>query len=59
VTSAPPTTATSRYLDVVDATEHHSFAEGGIETTAGACLRITEGSRLAEPEGETFLDLAL
>ena len=35
------------------------FAAGGIETVAGAYLGITDGFRLAEPEPEAILDLAL
>src|SRR4030088_2200469 len=39
--------------------EHKFFAEGGIETIAGAHLGISDGFRLAEPEPEAILDLAL
>src|SRR5262249_16346477 len=52
-------TAISPYVEAVDAAEHRFFAEGGIETVAGARLGITEGFRLAEPEPEAILDLAL
>jgi len=52
-------TAISPYTEAVDAAEHRFFAEGGVETVAGACLGITEGFRLAEPEPEAILDLAL
>ncbi len=52
-------TAISPYTDEVDAAEHRFFAEGGIETIAGAHLNITDGFRLAEPEPEAILDLAM
>src|SRR6516225_1366817 len=52
-------TAISPYTEAVDTAEHRFFAEGGIETVAGAHLGITEGFRLAEPEPEAILDLAL
>jgi maleate isomerase len=52
-------TAISPYPEAVDAAEHRFFAEGGIETIAHACLGITDGFSLAEPNAETILDLAL
>ena len=52
-------TAISPYTEAVDAAEHRFFAEGGIETVAGAHLDIAEGFRLAEPEPDAILDLAL
>jgi maleate isomerase len=52
-------TAISPYTEAVDAAEHRFFAAGGIETVAGAHLGITDGFRLAEPEPEAILDLAL
>ena len=52
-------TAISPYIEVVDASEHRFFAEGGIETVAGAHLGIAEGFRLAEPGPDAILDLAL
>jgi len=52
-------TAISPYPAEVDAAEHRFLAEGGIETIAGAHLDITDGFRLAEPEPEAILDLAL
>jgi len=52
-------TAISPYTEAVDAAEHRFFAAGGIETIAGAHLGITDGFRLAEPEPEAILDLAL
>jgi maleate isomerase len=52
-------TAISPYSDEIDAAEHKFFAEGGIETIAGANLGITDGLGLAEPGGEEILELAM
>jgi maleate isomerase len=52
-------TAISPYTEAVDAAEHRFFAKGGIETVASAHLDITDGFRLAEPEPDAILDLAL
>src|SRR5712692_4060465 len=52
-------TAISPYTEAVDAAEHRFFAEGGIETIAGAYLGISDGFRLAEPTPEAILDFAL
>jgi maleate isomerase len=52
-------TAISPYPAEIDAAEHKFFAEGGIATVAGAHLGISDGFRLAEPEPEAILDLAL
>jgi len=52
-------TSISPYTEAVDEAEHRFFAAGGIETVAGAHLGITDGFRLAEPEPEAILDLAL
>jgi maleate isomerase len=52
-------TAISPYTEAVDEAERRFFAAGGIETVAGAYLGITDGFRLAEPEPEAILDLAL
>jgi maleate isomerase len=52
-------TAISPYTQAVGEAEHRFFAAGGIETIAGAHLGITDGFRLAEPEPEAILDLAL
>src|SRR5712671_2790060 len=52
-------TAISPYPAEVDAAEHKFFTEGGIETIAGAHLGISDGFRLAEPEPEAILDLAV
>ena len=52
-------TAISPYVQAVDEAEHRFFAKGGVETIAGTCLGITDGFRLAEPQPEAILDLAL
>jgi maleate isomerase len=52
-------TAISPYVEAVDAAEQRFFAEGGIETVAGTHLGIADGFRLAEPEPDAILDLAL
>jgi maleate cis-trans isomerase len=51
--------AISPYTAEVDAAEHRFFAEGGLETVAGAHLGIGDGFGLAEPEPKAILDLAL
>ena len=52
-------TAISPYTEAVVTAENHLFAAGGIEFVAGAHLGIAGGFRLAEPEPEVILDLAL
>jgi len=52
-------TAISPYVQEVDAAEHRFFAEGGVETIAGACLGISDGFRLAEPTPAEILNFAL
>jgi maleate isomerase len=52
-------TAISPYPEAVDAAEHRFFAEGGVDTVAHACLGITDGFGLSEPNAEAILDLAL
>jgi len=52
-------TTISPYSEAVDTAENRFFAEGGIETIAGAHLGIADGFRLAEPEPHAILDLAL
>jgi maleate isomerase len=52
-------TAISPYTAEVDTAEHRFFAEGGIETIAGAHMGISDGFRLAEPSPEAILDFAL
>jgi maleate cis-trans isomerase len=52
-------TAISPYPEAVDAAEHRFFAEGGVDCIASACLGITDGLRLAEPEPAAIFDLAL
>lgn len=49
----------SPYSEAIDAAEHCFFAEGGIETIAGAHLDITDGFRLTEPAPESMFDLRL
>ena len=52
-------TAISPYIEAVDEAEHRFFAESGIETIAGAHLGVADGFRLAEPEPDAILGLAL
>src|SRR5882724_2919285 len=52
-------TAISPYTEAVDEAEHRFFAEGGIETIAGAHMGISDGFGLAEPTPEAILDFAL
>jgi maleate isomerase len=52
-------TAVSPYSEAVDAAEHCFFAQGGIETIAGAHLDITDGFRLTEPAHESMFDFPL
>ena len=52
-------TAISPYTEAVAAAEHRFFAEGGVHCVAGADLGIGAGFRLAEPEPEAILALAL
>jgi maleate isomerase len=52
-------TAISPYAEAVDAEEHRFFAAGGIETTAHACMGISDGFRLAEPTPQEILAYAL
>lgn len=52
-------TAISPCSEAVDAAEHRFFAEDGIEAVAGAHLGIADGFRLAEPDAEAILDLAV
>lgn len=52
-------TAISPYPQAMDAAEQRFFAAGGIDTIAHACLGIADGFRLAEPDAEAILDLAL
>ena len=52
-------TAISPYPEEVDAAEHGFFAEEGVETIAHASLGIHDGFRLAEPDGDAILDLAM
>jgi len=52
-------TTISPYTDAVDMAEQRFFSEGGLETVAGAHLDIADGFRLAEPEPDAILSLAL
>ena len=52
-------TAISPHSEAVDTAGHRFFAEGGIETVAGAHLDIADGFRLAEPAPEAIFDLAI
>jgi maleate isomerase len=52
-------TAISPYPEAVDAAEHRFFAKSGVDTVAHACLAITDGFGLSEPNAEAILDLAL
>lgn len=52
-------TAISPYPEAVAAAEHRFFAKGGVHCVAGADLGIVEGFRLAEPEPEAILAMAL
>lgn len=47
----------SPYTEEVDAAEHRYFASAGLKVTGGACLGITDGFLLAEPEPDTLFDL--
>lgn len=47
----------SPYPENVDAAEHRYFHGAGFEVVGGACLGISDGFRLAEPEPETLMDL--
>jgi maleate isomerase len=47
----------SPYTKDVDEAEHRYFAKAGLEVVSGACLGITDGFALAEPEPDTLFDL--
>jgi maleate isomerase len=47
----------SPYPAKVDAAEHAYFEKAGFEVVGGACLGISDGFKLAEPEPETLFDL--
>jgi len=47
----------SPYTKEVDEAEHRYFESAGLEVLSGACLGISDGFRLAEPEPETLFEL--
>src|SRR5260370_18964975 len=47
----------SPYTKDVDEAEHRYFESAGLEVLGGACLGITDGFRLAEPEPDTLFEL--
>jgi maleate isomerase len=49
----------SPYTKEVDEAEHRYFAGAGLEVVGGACLGITDGFALAEPEPDTLYDLGV
>jgi len=49
----------SPYTKEVDEAEHRYFASAGLEVVGGACLGITDGFALAEPEPDTLFDLGM
>jgi maleate isomerase len=49
----------SPYTREVDEAEHRYFADAGLGVVGGACLGITDGFALAEPEPDTLFELGL
>ena len=49
----------SPYTEEVDAAEHRYFESAGLEVLGGACLGISDGFALAEPEPDTLFDLGV
>ena len=49
----------SPYTEEVDAAEHHYFESAGLEVHGGACLGISDGFGLAEPEPGALFELGL
>jgi maleate isomerase len=49
----------SPYTKEVDEAEHRYFADAGLTVLGGACLGITDGFALAEPEPDVLFDLAM
>jgi len=49
----------SPYTREVDEAEHRYFAGAGLTVVGGACLGITDGFALAEPEPDTLFELGL
>jgi maleate isomerase len=49
----------SPYTEEVDAAEHRYFESAGLKVHGGACLGISDGFRLAEPEPGTLFELGV
>jgi maleate isomerase len=49
----------SPYTKEVDEAEHRYFAGAGLTVVGGACLGISDGFALAEPEPDTLFDLGM
>ena len=49
----------SPYTKEVDEAEHRYFAAAGLTVVGGACLGISDGLALAEPEPDTLFDLGV
>jgi len=49
----------SPYTKEVDEAEHRYFGDAGLTVIGGACLGITDGFALAEPEPETLFELGV
>ncbi len=49
----------SPYTREVDEAEHRYFASAGLEVVGGACLGISDGFALAEPEPDTLFELGV
>src|SRR6476660_4801132 len=49
----------SPYTKEVDDAEHRYFESAGLEVLGGACLGISDGFRLAEPEPDILFELGL
>ncbi|HZQ01863.1 MAG TPA: hypothetical protein VFB13_20130 [Reyranella sp.] len=47
----------SPYTEEVDAAEHRYFESAGLKVVGGACLGITDGFALAEPEPDALFEL--
>ena len=49
----------SPYTKEVDEAEHRYFAGAGLTVVGGACLGITDGFALAEPEPDALFELGM
>jgi maleate isomerase len=49
----------SPYTKEVDEAEHRYFADAGLTVVGGACLGISDGFALAEPEPDTLFELGV